>query len=343
MQQPILEQLISDSTISQANLEFLWQTEMPLKTDETLLRTFLIDDRLYALSSNNYLISIDINSGKIIFAQTLGRPGVPVFELKQFDDQLYSIIANKLEQFDKNSGQLIAQKSFDFGVTCPAARNSEFFYIGGSDRRLHAYKAGNKVEVFKAAATSDTAVTYIVADEDFVIFSTEAGDLVGLQPQKPTQLWMPFKAADDIVVPVKKDGRILYFASKDTCVYCIDIQSGSLIWKYRGGAVYDQGPDVTKDIVYQYAGNRGLAAIKKTDGTLIWQNPQGRAFLSEDDSKTFLLTNAGQLAVMDNTNAKLLYSVDFFPVTICAANTADSRIYVADKKGRIACLKPLKR
>jgi hypothetical protein len=54
-----------------------------------------------------------------------------------------------------------------------------------------------------------------------------------------------------------------------------------------------------------------------------------------------VITGTGTLVVMDNVKAKRLYSVNFAGVSIHAANTADERIYVADERGRVACLQPV--
>ena len=43
---------------------------------------------------------------------------------------------------------------------------------------------------------------------------------------------------------------------------------------------------------------------------------------------------------MDNVKAKQLYSVDIGQPVKYATNTADAKIYIADAKGRIACLEP---
>jgi len=43
---------------------------------------------------------------------------------------------------------------------------------------------------------------------------------------------------------------------------------------------------------------------------------------------------------MDNAKARKLYSVNFAHVSKYAANAMDDKIYIADKRGRIACLEP---
>jgi hypothetical protein len=53
------------------------------------------------------------------------------------------------------------------------------------------------------------------------------------------------------------------------------------------------------------------------------------------------VTNVRTLVVMDNNRAKKLYWVNFAGVSIHAANAPDSKLYIADKRGRVACLEPV--
>ena len=45
---------------------------------------------------------------------------------------------------------------------------------------------------------------------------------------------------------------------------------------------------------------------------------------------------------MDNAKAKQLYSINIALPIKYATNTADSKIYITDAEGRIACLEPAK-
>jgi len=109
---------------------------------------------------------------------------------------------------------------------------------------------------------------------------------------------------------VIRDGRSLYFASKDTNVYRIDMvdtTAVTLVWKFQAEALLDRAPRVTAHAVYQYALGRGLSAIDM---------------------------------VMDNVTGRKLYAVNFAPVAYHAANPLDRKIYVAGADGRLACLEP---
>lgn len=341
LQSPVLEPLISEELLAEAGLEMVWQREMPMKVGEKLASLYVVGDVVYGVSSLNYLVSINRENGKVMFSRGIGGAGLPILGLKHFDDEVYSVVGNRLLQMDLGFGEDRGEKSFDFGVVCPPVRNSRYFYIGGSDRRVHAYNSETKVLVFEAAAMSDSLVTDIVAGEDFVVFSTVAGDVLCIAPHRPRQLWEEaFKAEAAIVGPMVRVGRQLIFASMDTNVYSVDLYSGRLDWKYPSGAVLKVGPVVTRVVVYQYVEERGLAAIERLTGRFKWQLADGFNLLSESDGRAYVVTRTGRLVVMDNIKNEELYSVNLLGVSKYASNVNDSKMYVADERGRIACLQP---
>jgi outer membrane protein assembly factor BamB len=343
--------LVSPELLEHAKLKILWQNELPLRKPaspagvaESLERLLIVDNRIYALSDRNFLISLDRENGNMIFSKFVAPAGIPVVGLELYQGKLISVIGNKLVEIAPETGIESSMKVLDFGVICPVARNSSFFYISWPDKRLHILQADNKLQVFEVTADNDSLITSVIADEDFVVFGTDAGNVISITPDGPKKLWQ-FDAADAIVGPIVRDRMSLFFTSKDTNVYRIDIVNPvtvDLAWKYQIPSIPLKAPRVTQRVVYQCAPAKGLVAIDKQKGTFLWLLPQGADLLAEADGKAFVFTNDRTLAVMDNTQTKLLYTVNFAEVSIYAANTKDSKIYIADKRGRIACLEPVK-
>jgi outer membrane protein assembly factor BamB len=361
------QRLVSREMLKQAELEILWEAQLPIKKGESLERLFIPFDlasasakatadksappvagrggnRIYGLTSENFMVSMNRETGNVIFKRTIAKTGLPVVGLELYKDGLFSIVGNKLVEINPESGtERPKAKRLGFGVSCPAARNSSYFYVGGTDRRMHVLRTEDKVQVFEVAAERDSEIASIVADENSVVFATGAGEVISISPDKPRRLWQ-FKAKADggIAQPIVKDAESVFAASRDTNIYRLDAKKGKLIWKYQIGAMLEKGPRVTESVVYQYARNEGLLAIDKEGGTLLWQLPEGVDLLAEADGKSYVITKTGTLAVMDNKKAKQIYTVDLSGVSVYAANVADSKIYIADKEGRIACLQPIK-
>ncbi len=334
------ELLVSTQSLRQADLEFTWSYVMPMQPSEQLKTFTILDDRLYAVSSRNYLVSLDRQKADPVYSWQLASPGTTLYGLKNYDGRLYSIIGADLVMLDGREGTELLREPLGFGPVCPPARNNHFYYIAGTDRRVHVIRSADMVPVFEVSANDDGGITCVRADDDFVAFATDAGTLAAMMPDRPTQLWR-FEAAGAVNAPVVYDGRQFIFSSGDAYIYAIDRSRGKLLWKYLTPALLTDGPKATERYVYQYVTGYGLLAINKANGALAWRLPEGIDLLAEDGRKVYVMAKQNKIVVMDNKDLKKLYEVEIPGVTIWAANTVDAKIYLADKAGRIACIKPI--
>ncbi len=336
--------MISTTVLNPANLKTMWEQTLPLKKGEKFASVTLLGDRLYLRSDRNYLWSLDRTTGNVIFSRSIAPPGIPILGLVAYENTLISVIGNKLVELDISTGKEQRVSDLDLSIVAPPVRNSQFFYIGAADRRLHVFRADDLVQTFPVAADNDSLITTIAAEEGSIALGTDAGNLIGMLPDTPKRLWQ-FKVPEAVVGPMIQDGTSFYFASIDTNVYRIDVAEGTgatLAWKHQTEAVLDRPPRVTKDFVYQYAVGRGLAAIAKQTGKAAWALPEGVDLLAEAGSRAYVITKFHTLTVMDNATGQKLFSVNFAPVTEHAANTMDARVYVMDEAGRVVCLEPTK-
>jgi outer membrane protein assembly factor BamB len=338
---PFSRRLVSPKLVEHAKLEVVWEKELPIGETESVERLFILGNRLYVLSSQNYITSLNRENGNFVFGRSLAPAGFVVLGLQLYENELVSIVGNRLVEIDPDSGTERSSKRLEFGITCPAVRNSSHFYLAGADRRLQVWRAEDKVKLFEVAAENDSIITSVVADDDSVVFATDAGDVISIVPDRRRRLWQ-FNAADGIVGPIVKDGESLFVASKDTYVYRLNVRTGPPpVWKFQTGAILDKAPLVTRRVVYQYVCDKGLTAIDRESGKFMWQVEKGVDLLAEARGKAYVIGEKGELVVMDNSKNKQLYSVNFADVSRYAANAVDSKIYVADEIGRVACLKPV--
>ncbi len=334
--------LVLPKLLKSAKLEVLWDNELPIKKGESLKKLFILGERVYALSDRNYLISLDREKGQILFSKTVAA-GAAVDELRLYEDGLMFVLGSTLVELDIKNGTERKARRIEFGIKCPAARNSEYFYISGVDRRLHVLNAEDGVEIFEVAAENNSMITSIAAGEDFVVFGTDAGNVISMAPnRRPMRLWQ-FDAGDGIVGQIVRNGTSLFFASKDMQVYRVDAAGRTnmrLVWKYQMPGVLQSAPTVADNTVYQYARGKGLTAIDREKSRAIWSLADGVDLLAEAAGKAYVITKDRKLVVMDNAAGKQLYSVNFASVSRYVVNATDPRIYIGDENGRVACLRP---
>ena len=57
-------------------------------------------------------------------------------------------------------------------------------------------------------------------------------------------------------------------------------------------------------------------------------------FLAQRNDKAYIMTRDRTVAVMDNDTAKQMFTINFADASLGTPNTADGKIYVADRAGR---------
>jgi len=339
-QKAVSQKLISPELLKAGNLKIVWENQLPIKPNENVQRISILGNRIYVLSDRNYMISLNSEKGTLIFSRPLAQAGFTISGWELYNNIIFSMIGGKLVELNPDLGTEIRSNYPGFFVVCPVARNNLYYYFGSTDKRVHCVRAKDNVKIFEVAAGNDSEITSILADDDSVIFATDMGNVICITPDGPKGLWR-FNAAGGVVEPMVRNGQQLFLASRDTNVYGIDMKTGKLEWKCQADAILETAPRVTAAAVYQNLGSRGLMAIDKATGKKMWQLAEGIDLLTETAGKAYVITNTGMLVVINNKDGKQLYSINAEAVSKWAANTADSKIYIADDGGRIACIQPM--
>ena len=334
--------LISRSQLASTDIKIVWQHNLPFSGPESLDRLLVFGNRLCSLSSNNYLSCLNRNDGNVMSSSMVAPAGLPLAGVESYKGGLMTTVGAKLVEINADLGTQQLATNLTCNITCPVVRNDSFYYIACNDNRIHAIRVKDKVEVFQVAAENGSPITAVLAAADFVVFATEPGNITCIASDRPLKLWQ-FDVPAAVAGTLIRDANSLYFACRDTNIYRLELSLGHLVWKYQTSAILDTTPQLGGKAVYQYVPDVGLIAIDKEKGkSLLWQVPDGVGLLTESGDKSFVVTRAGLLVKMDNTKGKQLYSVDFGRAVKYATNLSDSKMYIADANGRLACIEPAK-
>ena len=332
--------IVSSELTDAAGFEISWNQKLPLHRNEKPKEVYYLGGRLYILTTNNFLFSLNGSTGKIVFNRSLAVSGLPIMGLDLYGDRLYSVSGSRLMQLDADLGTTERINNLDVRVVSSPVRNKDFFYFAGVDKRVAAVRADDRVQMFEVAAENDSAIAALSATEDYFVFGTVRGNVVVGAPDEPVKLWQ-FDAAEAVVGDITAVGDRLFFASKDTNVYSLDVEKKKLRWKYQCSAVLEDGPQVTADMVYQCVPGSGLIALNADDGELLWKVEGGESLLCSDDGVSYVMTANGRLMVMDDRRQRKAFAVNFSSVDSYVANTLDSKMFILNDKGYINCIIPL--
>lgn len=334
---PRTDALVPDALIRQAGWERNWQVNLPVKTNEQIDRLFIHDAYLYALTDTNVLFCLDRKTGRTVSATILCAPDLPLCSPIFYEDRLGFIAGNKFHAFDPAAGVIQNAEALEqVGniFSCGAARNSDYIYIAGSDRRLHAISVDGYWQAFCATADNDAPINSVKANDSVVVFSTQAGNVIGMNPQQAEKYWQ-FDITGRIEAPLAEDEGYIYVAGRDAKLYKLNRENGRMEWSlpFHAGGPLLEAPVVGQTAVYVHNNLHGLYAVNKADGQAAWNLYEGENTLCEAGDKAFVFARPGVLKVMDNRSGQELYSVNFNQVQRYVINTIDSVMYLSDADG----------
>ncbi|MFH1614717.1 MAG: PQQ-binding-like beta-propeller repeat protein [Planctomycetota bacterium] len=336
-QPQVQDSIISHEILNKAAMRLVWQNAVALKQAEQIERLIPYGDTIYVLTDQNYLFALDRVRGTFRFGITLGPKHIPVFGPEFYEKELLVISGAKLLEIDADFGTIKRTTDLPFRASCAAVRNVMYIYAGGTDKRVHALNAETAVPSFQAMADDGSAITSVTTLANTVIFTTDTGYVVNILPTEPVLSWQ-LKAVRGIPVPVAQDKNWVIVSSDDTNVYKLSRVTGQLMWKFHSGARLVDQAALTENYVYQYARQKGLYIIDNKSGKQIWLEPTGRAILTEIDDIAYIITWNNRIIIIDNKNVKKLGEVDFSGIRRYVTNSQESRVYVADQLGRVACI-----
>lgn len=331
--------LISAELIQEAGWNRNWQMALPLKADEAIVRLAVMGPHLYILTDSNILLCMDRKKGRILYTTRLSAANLPVSRPLLYEDKLWFMVGREMMAFDPAIGSFSEQKQFaqiGSSAACGVARNKDFLYISGSDNRLHAIHTDGYWQKFTATADNDSPIISVLATDSIVVFATQAGNVVGMSPDKAEKLWQ-FDVTGRIKSELVLDGNDVYVGSFDSKLYKLGLLDGKLSWTspFHSGAPIRDSFFVGTETIYLYNAINGLYGVNKQTGKPIWQVDSGEGVICETSDKGFVFASPGIVKVMDNKTGNELYSVNVSSVRQYAENTTDDVMYLTDGKGRL--------
>lgn len=340
--QPASTELVAPSLVDRAGWTSDWQLKLPIRGDEAVDRMFVFDQYLYVLTDSAMLFCVDRAAGSVRFVMPLTSRRLPVCPPDYVEKKLWFLVGNEVVAVDPWSGTISERHSFDYignAFECGLAINESYVYITGSDRRLHTFSRDGYWQVFTATADNDAPIISVASVNGKVVFATMSGSVVAMDVKSPTKLWQ-FDTTGAIRSELVADGDAVYIGSEDAKLYKLDAETGRVAWStpFKAGAMLRESVTVGKTIVYLPAGTEGVYGLDRQSGKAVWQVQEGVSVLTETASHAFVFRRPGILDVMDNTTGRKVYSVNVSQVSRFAVMTAEPKLYLADKTGRVASI-----
>lgn len=198
------------------------------------------------------LCAIDTESGKVLWENNSWKTGEGCNATLSTDGSVLIGGANWRAMYanDTSTGKLLWENS-DLGLkyisSSPVMIDNLAYVLAGNSFFKIDSKTGNILSYKKLKCNVEVTSSPLILS-DIIIFGTADSGLVALDPKTYEKKWS-YKTGPSLIhtVPYSKypdcsietspiiSGNAVYFSASDGVIYALEINTGSLLWKYETG------------------------------------------------------------------------------------------------------------
>lgn len=362
--------VVEQHVLAQADLEYVWDLPLDLDADETLVRLWRLDEKLYCLTSSNRLIAVDASNGVIQWWFDAGPPSHGLFRPCHVDgmqlteeplpmrainepeaapvperfDAVAFNTAMRAVVLDRASGKLY--RAIDLGAMGIAASTGGAcdgfsFYVGSTEGYYHGIRLPEAVKDWTLATRSDLLSAPVecfsqrvyVGGSDGYFYCTRIADTGG-------KLWTQ-KLGGPVVAAFHVDRRGCFVPSKFGNIYAFDPYAGTELWDQPFGCngQLARPIQVGRATLFQYAADDGLYAVDVANGRKRWKLPAGRKILATIDGNVYVLDADRNLRVVDEMLGEEQAMFGLTGLDLFAGNVTAPAVFAATRGGHLYCIR----
>lgn len=222
-----------------------------------------------------------------------------LIEATKLQDRVYGVSeSDALHVIERPSMQEFERVKLRFTPSTGVAASPSVIFMGAWDRnRLIGLDPRTWAEILFFPASDEIRTTPIFAEPGNVYFASEDGHVYGYTADGRSKL-IDYATENEIVCDLcldielnaagKESWGALFAASTDYALYCFNRTSGELMWKYETGGELRTTPQVSGDVVYCYSRGKGMHAIDKRTGKLLYIKTDAWTCLARGKDRVFL-------------------------------------------------------
>ena len=335
-----------------------WRAEAPVGEGE-IRQLYVNEDKVMAVNSDNRCFFLDRKSGHINQITQVGLVQDVLFEPLTLPTQIVFPSTNNVTVLNRD-GSKQHQIRMRYAVASGAVGDEERLFLGldsPNGGRLvcirnekQPYDITPLWELLTRGQMSGTPAYHAGQ----VYAGSRDGGVYAVLGETREVLWpglegQHFRTGGGILADVKADREGVYVASMDSKLYCLDLNTGRVKWRYYAGSPLREhsSPIVTANHVFLFVPGQGLVAIDKANRNEIrpakWVVGNARRYLAEDAQYVYVQMVDNRVVAIDKQTGQPKFASTRRDFTVFATNLVpgDNMIYAATKNGTVYSIRPV--
>lgn len=335
---PLSRLMVSPDTAEAMNYRIDWQTNISIPYNQKIKHLETLGDKIVTLETGNVISVINADTGRLQWRDRIGGKHEKMARPVRDNDMLIISSETRAFVYDINEGTFVKVVPLShFANTAPVIIENLAIYgtpkgvVFAQDLRSGlkkwAYKMGNSVTTDPISAGPSVVTTDATGEVN--LFNPVSGGII----------W-EYNTWGRISVKPAASELLLYVASEDQTLYCLERTTGKVRWKLPTSNPLLQSPVALGDIALQWVREKGLVALDSFTGKELWVlNVNARPVQVQKDNIIF--HHEGKLLYVDRKDGAIVKTVDIRHVHHIKSEKIDGGTLIfARDTGRIMKLSP---
>ncbi len=187
-------------------------------------------------------------------------------------------------------------------------------------------------------ASLDRSLYAVTASRRKLLFQLETPDGAISAPLGRAALLIPRRDKETGETKLVRT-TLLFLASEDSKLYCVNAQVGSVRWHNAYGLPLQQAPRVVAGDLYILPTRGGIYCLSADWGVQRWWRPKVTKFLAATQKLLYVSDELGNVILLSRENGGLLGALPLRQFTVRLENDRTDRLYMATQSGLVVCIR----
>ncbi|MFO0946901.1 MAG: PQQ-binding-like beta-propeller repeat protein [Planctomycetota bacterium] len=351
-----------EQTLAQYNLTRRWYAQVPIANiRENILDLKVIEDLLFATSSQGLIHCLNAETGERLWTTTIGSLKREVFPPAVTEDFVYVTSSNLVAQLERTNGRVLWTKRLSSVATSGPGANEDFVYVQTADHKISAIalkpseedkrQKWPNVHKFEPHPVSwfynagGPMVDPPIVLPELVAFATKEG-VVYASALNERKLIYRFFTHSRQAAPLAHLDRFLYIATEEFDVYAIDLLNGYQAWRFVAGYPVYLKPTPFLDDCFVVGEGAGLFCVANQDvpdagirkGDLRWRTPHLVRLIGVSKDFVYAANVNHDFVILARSDGHTIARFPAPDFKISSDNQFTDRLYMCTEDGLIVCL-----
>ncbi len=355
---PLAPLLPTNSSLSRLKLTRMWWGTATMNAGRDKLLFMSLDDNfLYAHTSSGILNCFDCETGRKMWACSLGGQDEPAFPPAANDKIVIIPSGSTLFALNKFTGDVIWEFALPRSPSTAPIIDDTQVYIGTSDGSVMAFDLNELSKFFNRRLSIESSSLAIrwkysisaeinsqpVSSGDVISFSGTNRSTYTVS--RGRDLRYTFDTPAPVSAGLTSNRGLLFICSADARVFALDVVTGALRWQTVVGTPITQTPRVIQDDLFLTPQGLGMFRLRARDGIEQWVRPARGVdqFLGASPEAIYGGDRALNLVRLSRATGEIQGRLPLDRFTVRISNDLTDRLYMATTNGMIIALREKER